>query len=82
MRQLHKMGHLARVCRSKTKNLSKQRKTYIEETYDDEEESELEEIQQITQIKRVLPDKNDRYVIKLKINGKYQNFTTPALQSH
>ena len=71
----HEMGHLAKVCRSKTKNLSKQRKNYIEETYDDEEESELEEIQQITRIKRVLPDKNDRYVIKMKINGKYQNFT-------
>ena len=48
---------------------------YLEGTYSEEEESEPEEIQQITQINRVLPDKNDNYGIRLKINGKYQNFT-------
>ena len=37
--------------------------------------NETEEIQQITQINRILPDKNDNYSIKVKINGKYQNFT-------
>ena len=41
----------------------------------EEEESEPEETQQITQIKRVLSDENDNYGIKLKTNGKYQNFT-------
>ena len=72
----HKMGHFARVCRSKTnKNTRKQKINYLEETYTEEEESEPEEIQQITQINRVLPDENDNYGIKLKINGKYQNFT-------
>ena len=72
----HKTGHFARVCRSKTnKNTRKQKINYLEETYTEEEESEPEEIQQITQINRVLPDENDNYGIKLKINGKYQNFT-------
>ena len=72
----HKMGHFARVCRSKTNtNTRKQKINYLEETYTEEEESEPEEIQQITQINRVLPDENDNYGIKLKINGKYQNFT-------
>ena len=72
----HKMGHFARVCRSKTNtNKRKQEINYLEETYTEEEESEPEELQQITQINRVLPDENDNYGIKLKINGKYQNFT-------
>ena len=70
------MGHFARVCRSKTNNNKrKQEINYLEETYTEEEESEPEETQQITQINRVLPDENDNYGIKLKINGKYQNFT-------
>ena len=70
------MGHFARVCRSKTnKNTRKQKINYLEETYTEEEESEPEEIQQITQINRVLPDENDNYGINLKINGKHQNFT-------
>ena len=72
----HKMGHFARVCRSKTKNNKRKHEiNYLEETYNEEEESEPEEIQQIRQINRVLPDENDNYGIKLKINGKYQNFT-------
>ena len=71
------MGPFARVCRSKTNNNKrKQEINYLEETYTEEEESEPEEIQQITQINRVLPDENDNYGIKLKINGKYQNCTT------
>ena len=69
------MGHFARVCRSKTDNTRKQKLNYLEETYNEEEESEPGEIQQITQINRVLPDENDNYGIKLKIIGKYQNFT-------
>ena len=72
------MGHFARVCRSKTNNTRKQRCNYLEETYSEEEESEPEEIQQITQINRVLPDKNDNYGIRLKINRKHQNFTIDA----
>ena len=70
------MGHFARVCRSKTNNNKrKQEINYLEEPYTEEEESEPEETQQITQINRVLPDENDNYGIKLKINGKYQSFT-------
>ena len=38
------------------------------------QQSEPEEIQQIRQDNRVLPDENDNYGIKLKINGKYQDF--------
>ena len=71
----HKMGHFARVCRSKNNNTRKQKINYLEETYNEEDESEPEEIQQITQINRVLPDENDNYGIKLKVNGRYQNFT-------
>ena len=66
----HKMGHFARVCSSKTNKTRKQRINYLEETYSEEEQSEQEESQQITQINRVLPDKNDNYGIRLKINGK------------
>ena len=69
------MEHFARVCRSKTDSTRKQKIKYLEETYNGEEESEPEELQQITQINRVLPDENDIYGIKLKINGKYHNFT-------
>ena len=68
--KFHKIGHFAKVCRSKTDNARRQRVIYREE-----EESEPEEIQQITQINKLLPDKNDKNGIKLKINGKYQNFT-------
>ena len=71
----HKLGHFARVCRSKTDHTGK-RVTYTEEIYgNEEEESEPEEIRQITQINRIQPNKNDHCEIKLKINGKYQNFT-------
>ena len=49
---------------------------YTEEIYGNEEaESEPEEIRQITQINRIQPDKEDHYEIKLKLNGKFQNFT-------
>ena len=68
------MGHFAKVCRSKTNKTKQQRINYFEETYSEKEESEPEEIQKITQINRVLPHKNDNYGIRLKINGKYQNF--------
>ena len=52
------------------------RVNFTEEIYgNEEEESEPEEIRQITQINRTRPNKNDHYEIKLKINGKYQNFT-------
>ena len=69
------MGHFAKVYRSKTNKNTRKKINYLEETYTEEEESEPEELQQITQINRVLPDKNDNYGIKLKFNGKYQNFT-------
>ena len=71
----HEIGHFARVCHSNTENARK-RMNHIGETYnDEEEESETEDIQQITQINRILPDKSDYYEIKMKINGKYQKFT-------
>ena len=54
---------------AKPKNTGK-RINYLEETYDGEEETEPEDIQRITQISRILPDKNDNYRIKLKITGK------------
>ena len=70
----HNVGHFARVCRSKTEHTGK-RVNYTEEFYgNEEEESEHKEIRQITQINRIQPNKNDHYEIKLKINGKYQNF--------
>ena len=54
----------------------KKNKPHREAYNDDEEgESEPEEIQQITQINRILPDKNDPNEIKMQSNGKYQNFT-------
>ena len=71
----HKIRHFARVWRSKTDNTRKQRVNYLEATHSEEEESELDEIQQLTQINRKLSDKNDNYGIKMKINGKSQNFT-------
>ena len=38
------------------------------------EESELEDILQITQINKILPDNNDHYGVEMKINGKNQKF--------
>ena len=63
------------MCRSKTDNARRGIVNYLEAANSEEEESEPEEIQQITQTNKILPDKNDNYGIKLKINGKYQNFT-------
>ena len=71
----HKIGHFARLCPGKTENTRKQRLNYLEATHSKEEESGAEEIQQITQINRILTDKNDNCGIKLKINEKYRNFT-------
>ena len=51
---------IARKCRNKINKTKQQRIKYLlEETYSEEEESESEEIQQLTQVNRVLPDKND-----------------------
>ena len=71
----HKKGHFARKCRSKTDKARRQKVNYLEAANSEEEEGEPEEIQQITQIDQILPDKSDNHGIKLKINGKYQNFT-------
>ena len=38
------------------------------------EESEPEEILQITQINKILPDNNDHYGVEIKINRKNQKF--------
>ena len=49
---------------------------------EDNEESEPEEIHQITQINKLLPDKNDHYGVEEKINGKNKNLSsTPAFWS-
>ena len=71
----HKVGHFTGVCRSKTDNTRKQRVNYLEAADSENEESEPKEIQQINQINKILPKKNDNYGTKLKISGKYQNFT-------
>ena len=55
----------------------KKNRNYVEETYDGEE-SDSEEIQPLTQFNRILPDKNDRYGIKVEVNGVYQNLTIDA----
>ena len=52
------------MCRSKTDSTRKQKINYVKETYNEEEESEPEEIQPMTQINRVLPDENENYGIK------------------
>ena len=70
----HELGNFGRKCRSNTEN-AKKRRTNLEKTYDDQEESEPEEIQQITQLSKILLDKNDHYRIKLIVKGKYRNFT-------
>ena len=49
------MGHLAEYAAETPK--TRKRLNHIGETYNDEEESEPEEIRQITQINRMLPDK-------------------------
>ena len=41
---------------------------------EDNEDSEPEEILQITQINKRAPDNNDHYGVELKINGKNQKF--------
>ena len=67
-----KMGHFARVCRSKQNRNDQRRINYLEETSSEEEESEPEKIRQITQINKILPDNNDHYGVELIINGKKQ----------
>ena len=72
-----KIGHYARVCRGKPNN--KTRKiNYLEDitSEEDDEESEPEEIHQITQINKIIPDNNDHYSVEIKINGKKQKFIT------
>ena len=69
-----KMGHFARVCRSKQNRNDQRRINYLEETSSEEEESEPEEIRQITQINKILPDNNDHYGVEMIINGKKQKF--------
>ena len=69
-----KMGHFARVCRSKQNRNDQRRINYLEETSSEEEESEPEEIRQITQINKILPDNNDHYGVEMIINGEKQKF--------
>ena len=68
------MGHFARVCRSKQNRNDQRRINYLEETSSEEEDSEPEEIRQITQINKILPDNNDHYGVEMIINGKKQKF--------
>ena len=74
MQQLPKMGHFARVCRSKHNKNDQRRINYVEDANSEEEESEAEEIRQVTQINKILPDNNDHYGVEMKINGKKRNF--------
>ena len=78
-----KIGHFARVCRGKPNNKAKI--NYLEDitSEEDDEENEPEEIHQITQINKIIPDNNDHYVVEVKINGKINknSSSTPALRS-
>ena len=66
-------GHFARVCRTKP-NKTK-RINYLEDmTSEEDENSEPEEILQITRINKITPDNNDHYGVEIKINGKNQKF--------
>ena len=47
---------------------------YVEDASSEEEGSEPEEIRQITQINKILPDSNDHYGVEIKINGEKQKF--------
>ena len=46
----------------------------MEDGSSEEDESEPEEIRQITQMKKILPDNNDQYGVDIKINGEKQIF--------
>ena len=65
-----KIGHFARVCRTKP-NKTK-RVNYLEDMTSEEnsEKNEPEEILQITQIDKILPNNNDHYGVEIKIKGK------------
>ena len=41
---------------------------------EEDENSESEEVLQITQINKITPDNNDHYGVEIKINGKSQKF--------
>ena len=69
-----KMGHFARLCRSKQNKNDQRRINYLEETSSEEEESEPEEIRRITQINKIVVDNNDQYGVEMIINGKKQKF--------
>ena len=68
------MGHFARKCRRKQNKNDQRRINYLEETSSEEEESEPEEIRQITQINKILSDNNNHYGVEMIINGKKQKF--------
>ena len=65
-----KIGHFARVCRSKQNNNYQMRINYVEDASSNEEESEPKEILQIPQINKIQPDNNDHYGVELQINGE------------
>ena len=69
-----KMGHFARVRRSKQNKNDQRRINNVEDASSEEEESEPEEIRRITQINQILPDNNEHYGVEMKINGKKQKF--------
>ena len=46
----------------------------MEDASSEEEESEPEEICQITQINKILPNSNDHYSVEMIINGEKQKF--------
>ena len=46
----------------------------MEDASSAEEEGELEEIRQIIQKNKILPDNNDHYGVEIQINGEKQKF--------
>ena len=71
-------GTLCQSMPQQRRKYKKKNKPHWGKNNDEDDESESEEIRQITQINQIIPDKNDRYEIKIKINGKNQNLTNDS----
>ena len=69
-----KLGHFARVCRSKQNKSDQRRINYFEDASSEDEENEPEEIRQITQTNKILHDNNDLHGVEMNINWEKQKF--------
>ena len=77
-----KIGHFPRVCRTKPNKTKKVNNLEDMTSEENNEESEPEEILQITKNNKILPDNNDHYGVEMKINEKNRSLLlTPALRS-